>query len=495
MYLLGVDIGSYSAKGVLLSLEGRVIATATRPHEMLVPAPGLAEHDAEQTWWGGFVSVTRQLLSGAGVDARKVVAVGCSGIGPCMLPVDEQGRALRNAVLYGVDTRATAEIAEMTQRYGEAFLLRHSGNALTTQAVGPKVRWLAKHEPEVMRRAARIVGCPTYLVQRLTGRCVVDHYGAANYPPFYDIERCAWDDALTRDTCNPALLPEVAWTSEIAGGVTPEAAQQTGLPPGTPVIVGTVDAASEAVSVGVMGPGDLMVMYGSSVFFIQIIPELHRDPRHWSAPWLFPNTWAAMGGVSTGGALTHWFRREVAQLDDSAASFELLAQEAASSPPGARGLLALPYFSGERTPINDPHARGVFFGLHLQHQRADMYRALIEGICHATRQNLDMFAQICPARATYAVGGGVNSAVWMQAAVDISGRAQRVREHTIGAALGDAFLAGLGVGVFSPRDLEAINPVQRQLVPNPEAHRRYSSDHAVFLDLYRSTKHLMAQLH
>lgn len=494
MYLLGVDIGSYSAKGVLLSVDGRIVATATRAHEMRVPAPGLAEHDAQQDWWGGFVAVTQQLLAQSGVDARQIISIGCSGIGPCMLPVDARGQPLRQAVLYGIDTRAKDEIVEMTQRYGEAFLLRHSGNALTTQAVGPKVRWLAKNEPEVFRKAARIVGCPTYLVQRLTGHCIVDHYGAANYPPFYDIERCAWAPNITRDTCDPSLLPEVGWTTDIAGKVTPEAALATGLAAGTPVIVGTVDAASEAVSVGVLEAGDLMVMYGTSIFFIQVIAELHRDARHWSAPWLFPGTWAAMGGVSTGGALTHWFRREIAQLEDGTASFESLAQEAASSPPGARGLLALPYFSGERTPINDPHARGMFFGLNLTHQRADLYRALIEGVCHATRHNLDMFADIQRARATYAVGGGVNSAVWMQSAVDISGRPQWVREHTIGAALGDAFLAGLGVGALRPGDIDAINPIQRKLVPDAVEHSRYSRDHALFLELYRSTRHLMARL-
>lgn len=492
MYLLGIDIGSYSAKGVLLDADGQVVATASRAHEMRVPAPGMAEHDADEDWWGGFVSVTRQLLDKSRIDPSQIAAIGCSGIGPCMLPVDAQGHALRTAVLYGIDTRAKDEIVEMTRTYGEDFLLRHSGNALTTQAVGPKIRWLAKHQPDILKQSARIVGCPTYLVQRLTGRCVVDHYGAANYPPFYDIERCAWDFALTRDTCDPGLLPEALWTTDIAGTVSPEAAALTGLTKGTPVIVGTVDAASEAVSVGVVGHGDLMVMYGTSVFFIQIIPELHRDPRHWSAPWLFPGTWAAMGGVSTGGALTHWFRQQIAQLEDSQASFEQLAQEAANSPPGANGLIVLPYFSGERTPINDPRARGVIFGLNLRHQRSDLNRAMIEGVCHAVRHNLDMFDEVYPAKNTYAVGGGVHNATWMQSAVDISGKTQTVRKHTIGAALGDAFLAGLGVGLFTPKDIERINPVNRTLQPNAALYHKYSADHEIFLTLYQSTKHLMA---
>ena len=144
MYLLGVDIGSYSAKGVLLSQAGEIVATATQAHEMKVPGPGLAEHDADQDWWGGFCSVTRQLLAQTGIDPKQIASVGCSGIGPCMLPVDATGKALRAAVLYGIDTRAKDEIIELTQRYGADFIMDHCGMSLTTQAVGPKMLWLAR---------------------------------------------------------------------------------------------------------------------------------------------------------------------------------------------------------------------------------------------------------------------------------------------------------------------------------------------------------------
>lgn len=494
MYLLGVDIGSYSAKGVLLSESGEIVATSTHAHEMRVPGPGLAEHDADADWWGGFCAVTKQLLQETGIDPKKIASVGCSGIGPCMLPVDANGKALRPAVLYGIDTRAKEEITELTNRYGADFILRHSGMALTTQAVGPKMLWLARHEPGIMAQATRIVGCPTYLVQRLTGVCVVDHYGAANYAPFYDVEKLCWDTDLTREVCDPNLLPEARWTSEIAGHIHTNAAKETGLSEGTPVIVGTVDAAAEATSVGVLSHGDLMVMYGTSIFFIEVVPALHRDARHWSAPYLFPNTWAAMGGVSTGGALTHWFRREIAQLQDRDAGFASLQEQAAQSPPGANGLIALPYFSGERTPINDPNARGMMFGLNLTHQRADLYRALLEGVGHATRHNLDMFDEVYPTRAIYAVGGGVNNSLWIQSSVDIANKPQRVRRHTVGAAMGSAFLAGIGVGMFKANDIERINPVEREIKPQNTLRRLYDRDHKIFKQLYESTKSLMQNL-
>jgi xylulokinase len=493
-YVLGVDIGSYSAKGTLLSTSGELIATATQPHQMNIPAPGLAEHDADEVWWGGFRSVTRQLLTQTGIDPTAIVSVGCSGIGPCMLPVDAEGKALRQAVLYGIDTRAKAEIVEMEQRYGAAFLMRHSGGALTSQSVGPKVLWLARNEPQIFSEAAHIVGCPTYLVQRLTGRCVVDHYGASNYLPFYDIEKQAWSPEMTRDTCAPGMLPEVAWTCDIAGHITEAAACETGLAAGTPVIVGTIDAAAEAVSVGVLGVGDLMVMYGTSIFFIQVIPELHHDARHWSAPYLFPGTWAAMGGVSTGGALTHWFRNNIAHMAEQEDAFAILAAEAAQSRPGAKGLIALPYFSGERTPINDPKARGMIFGLDLLHERADMYRALLEGVGHATRHNLDMFDEVHPSRVIYAVGGGVNNPLWIQSSIDISGKAQLVRRYTVGASLGSAFLAGIGIGAFELADIDRINPIERELQPQAHLKAGYDRGHAIYLDLYRATRTLMERV-
>jgi xylulokinase len=493
-YLLGVDIGSYSAKGTLLSTSGELVATATQPHQMSIPAPGLAEHDADEVWWGGLRSVTRQLLTQTGIDPTAIIGVGCSGIGPCMLPVDAKGKALRQAVLYGIDTRAKAEIVEMEQRYGAAFLMRHSGGALTSQSVGPKILWLARNEPQTFSRAAHIVGCPTYLVQRLTGKCVVDHYGASNYLPFYDIEKQAWSPEMTRDTCPPGMLPETAWTCEVAGPITDSAARETGLAPGTPVIVGTIDAAAEAVSVGVIGVGDLMVMYGTSIFFIQVIPALHHDARHWSAPYLFPGTWAAMGGVSTGGALTHWFRNNIAHMAEQEDAFAILAAEAAQSPPGANGLIALPYFSGERTPINDLKARGVLFGLDLLHERADMYRALLEGVGHATRHNLDMFDEVYPSRAIYAVGGGVNNQPWIQSSIDISGKTQLVRRYTVGASMGSAFLAGIGIGAFELADINRINPIEREIHPQPHLKAGYDQDHTIYLDLYRATRALMERV-
>src|SRR3954451_13346225 len=388
-HLLGIDIGSYSSKGVLLDETGTIRAMTQRKHDMRVPEPGLAEHDALQDWWEGFRTLSMQLIVDSGINPAAIAAIGCSGIGPCALPVTEAGEPLRPAILYGVDTRAEAEIEELNVELGAPALLARTGNTLTTQSVGPKVRWLAKQEPDTFSKTARIVGCPTFIVHRLTGQWVVDHYGASCYTPFYDLAAKGWHRETIERICPVEWLPEIASTTEIVGLVSTEAAAETGLSAGTPVVAGTIDAASEAISVGVQKPGDLMIMYGTTAFFIQVNADLVVDSRFWAAPFLFENTWSVMGGLATGGGLTQWFRKEMTGLSDEDSSFQTLMEEALKSPPGANGILMLPYFSGERTPINDPQAKGLIFGLTLAHRRGDIYRALIEGIGHATRHNLD----------------------------------------------------------------------------------------------------------
>jgi xylulokinase len=493
-YLLGVDIGSFSSKGVLLDETGAIVATAQRRHEMRVPGPGLAEHDAEADWWSGFRALSRTLLADSGVVPGRIAAIGCSGIGPCMLPVDDAGRPLRPAVLYGVDTRARQEILDLDAELGEAAIFARCGNALTTQSVGPKIRWLERHEPEVYARTARIATCSTYLNHRLTGRWVVDHYTAACFTPCYDLRGRRWDPEMTRAICPPAWLPELAWSSDVIGTVTAAAAAETGLAAGTPVVAGTVDAASEALSVGVSRPGDLMIMYGTTVFFIQIVPSVQVDPRYWAGPSLFPDTWSVMGGLATSGALTHWWRSKIFDLPDSEDVFADLATAAGQSPPGARGLIVLPFFSGERTPVNDPTARGMVFGLTLAHTRADLYRATIEGIGHAVRHNLDTFAEARRLEAVYAVGGGAQNPLWMQAVSDITGVSQRVRRHTTGAALGSAMLAGIGLGLIARTDIDRMNPVVRTIEPEGANQALYDRDHDIYLDLYARTKPHMRSL-
>jgi xylulokinase len=492
---LGIDIGTYESKGVLVDSEGRVLASAARPHELIVPRAGWAEHRADEDWWGDFVWLSQRLLSESGLDASEVKAVGASAIGPCMLPVDADGAPLMNAVLYGVDTRAAREIDDLAERIGADRILAHGGNALTSQAVGPKILWLKRNRPDIYARARMFLNSTSFLVHRLTGRFVTDPYSASNVAPLYDIESGTWSDALAADITELERLPEIAWTTEIAGTVSAHAAEQTGLASGTPVIVGTIDAAAEAISVGVLDPGELMLMYGSTVFTIRIGSERIRDPRLWHAPWLFAGQYASMAGLATSGTLTHWFADELARDLSPETAMGALAAEGQASPPGANGLIFLPYFSGERTPIHDPNAKGAIIGLTLAHTRADIYRALLEGVAFATKHILDTYAEAgAPPSTIVAVGGGLRNRIWTETTSDVTGFTQTAPEIGLGAAYGDAFLARLALGDVSRSAIKQWNPAGFTIAPDRAKARLYERRYAIFRALYPRLRDIMAEL-
>lgn len=495
-YYLGIDIGTFESKGVIVDGAGTIVASAAHPHKMQVPQAGWAEHDAEQDWWGDFKRLSTRMLAESRINPHDIRAIGASAIGPCMLPVDQDGNPLMNGVLYGVDTRATKEIAQLTDEIGADALLRQTGNALTSQSVGPKIKWLFNNRRELYDKTHKFLNATTFIVHRLTGRYTIDHYSAGSWGPLYLPAEQGWSARFAGGITPLEKLADVTWTTDIAGHVTRRAAEETGLAAGTPVITGTIDAAAEAVSVGVLEPGQMMLMYGSTIFIILVTDKRIDDSRLWYAPWLFPGQHASMAGLATSGTLTHWFRENFAcEFDDPKQAAIALAAEAAGSPPGANGLVMLPYFSGERTPIHDPQARGMLFGMNLTHTRADVYRALLEGIAFGANHVIETYAEAgIPPQHVEAVGGGANNAVWAQATSDVTGLVQHVRDKTVGASFGDAFLAALGVGDVHAADITQWNKPARQITPNMRNQDIYGRNERIFRSLYERNKDLMAEI-
>ncbi len=492
-YTMGIDIGTYETKGVLVDNKGVVVSEAKRKHKMLVPKPGWAEHRPEEDWWEDFCFVSKAILKESGINPKDIKAIANSAIGPCMLPVNSSGTPLMNGVLYGVDNRAEKEVRELTAAIGENLILEKCGNALTSQSVGPKILWFKRNCPELYEKTDKILTSTSFIVHRLTDQYVIDHYTAANFSPLYDVLKQNWTEELTDSIISLGKLPELKWSNEIIGSVSEKASNVTGLSVGTPVTTGTIDAAAEALSVGVSNSGDMMMMYGSTIFIILKNSKRVVDPRLWYAPWLFEGEHASMAGLATSGTLTHWFKDQFAKelIEDNA--IEILATEAKKSPVGAKGLLMLPYFSGERTPIHDANAKGVFFGLNLTHNRGDMFRAMIEGIAYGTRHVTDTFSELGqPPSNLFAVGGGTKNSLWTQATSDITGINQKVREKTIGASYGNAFIAALAIGQVQKEDISTWNPIVKKITakPNPT----YSYNYKIFIELYQKTKELMNKL-
>lgn len=478
-FVLGVDIGTYEAKGVLVGPDGRIVSQHRRPHSVITPRAGFVEHDPQTVWWDGLVEIIQSLLNGSGTAATDVRAIAVSGIGPCVLPIDDAAEPLRNAILYAVDARAQAQIDQLNEAYDLAEIVERSGTPLSSQSAGPKILWIEQNEPEIFRRTERFVTCQTFLVGRLTGEWVIDHATAAYFHPFYDRRIGGWDlegapSALRRDQ-----LPEPAWSSEIAGHVRVEAAAATGLAVGTPVLVGAPDAVVEALSAGVAEPGDMMIMYGSSHFIIEVLDEPHRSETLWPAPFLFPDTHLAATSLPTAGSFTRWLANLLDPESGGAESlYAELTDAAAISPPGARGLLALPYLSGA------PDQRGGFVGLTMQHSRGDMARAVAESIAQGVHRAICRFDVdgLVPRRVR-AVGGGTKNAVWLQAVSDVSGMTQQAVSG-LGASYGDAMLAALAVGfIESIEDVTSWVDVHSVIEPRTELAGLYARQAAAF-DLF-----------
>lgn len=479
MTYLGIDIGTGSSKGVLVDAAGTVLRRARRDHVTATPRPGWFEHDPDRVWWDDLVAICRELLDGlAGIEPPRGVCV--SGIGPAVLMTDEDDHPLRPAILYGIDTRCAEQAAAQNRTIGPDVLVSRVGNLLSTQSVGPKLQWIADAEPDVWERARRVYSAPGWLVRCLTGEYTVDHYSASNSDPLYDVSTGTWWDEAW-EPYDRLERPRLAWPSEVVGQVTAAASAATGIPAGTPVTAGAIDALAEAYSVGCSAAGDAMVMYGSTLFMIQVTGAIVPTSHLWAANGRTAETFSLAAGMSTGGLVTSWLARNLGQ------DYAALVEQAAAVPPGAEGLLLLPYFAGERTPIFDPGARATWFGLTLDHGPGHLYRSGLESVAMGVRHNLEAMSDAgATARRLVAVGGGTAQRLWTQIVSDVTGLPQDLPSLTVGASYGDARIAADADGV----DTTGWNPVAERLEPDPAVRATYDE----LFTLYRSAYPAVADL-
>lgn len=493
--LIGIDIGTASTKGVLVDAAdgGRILTDVQRKHSIDLPGGARAEMDAT-IWWRETVDILGELNEVARGQGRAVAGVCVSGMGPCVLQVDAELTPRTPAILYGVDGRAAEQIDQMNRILGEDEILRRGGSELSSQAVGPKLKWLIDNTDG--GAADRWYGCHTWVLARLAGpnhRWVLDHHSASQCDPLYDIAAQDWATDLADRVLPGTPLPELVWPGEVIGTLGAEAAAATRLAEGTPLVCGTVDAWAESFSAGVRRPGDLMLMYGSTLFFVQVLagkgsdgPTSHRGL--WTTSGVEAGTHTLAAGMSTSGSLTQW----VQELTGDA-PFETLVEEAGRTPPGSDGLVTLPYFAGERSPIYDPQARGLMLGLTLRHTRGHLFRSVYEGIACGVRQIVQELSAVdAPARRVFAVGGGTQGRLWTQIVSDITGLEQTVPATTLGAAYGDALLAAIGLGIVAPETDWSL--ADQVITPDPAHRATYQKLFEIYDSLYPATKPQMHAL-
>ena len=486
MFLLGIDIGTTATKGILLHPERGVVAEAEAPSTLRSPQAGWAEEDPAE-WWKNVGVVTRACLQQADADASAIAAVGVSGMVPTLILLDAEGQVLYPSIQQN-DARAHREIQEFNAQVDEADVLARTGSAITQQSIGPKLLWMRRTHPEVMARAAHLMGSYDYIVYRLTGRFSCERNWALE-SGLFDLRREEWDETILALSATPReWLGEVHWPSDVVGQVSEAAATQTGLHAGTPVVAGSADHIASAFSAGLKSPGDLLVKLGGAGDILYSLDELVIDSRLFLDYHVIPGKYLLNGCMAASGSIIKWFRQGFA----ADADYAQLDAEGGKTPPGSDGLILLPYFLGEKTPINDPLARGVLFGLTLTHTRGHVYRAILEGIAYGFRHHLAVLAErgLTASRARV-TNGGARSRLWKQVTADVLGMPlERVARHP-GSSLGAAFIAGKGVGVFKEwAEIERFIEISEVIEPDVGLSDLYDERFALYRELYERNQDL-----
>lgn len=487
-YTLGIDIGTTGLKAVVLDPTQGIIAHAEQPHTLLSPHPAWAEEDANQ-WWDTTVSAIRELLQN--VPPSSIAAIGVSGMVPAMVLLDERGQPLRPSIQQN-DARAAAEVDELRASVDVAEFFRLTGGVPNQQNIAPRWRWLIRHEPEIIARTAHLVGSYDYITFRLSGSLSLEENWAAE-SGLYDVTRHSWHTPyLAQADIAAHLLPNVRPPTTVVGAVSAEAAAATGLITGTPVISGSADHVAAALASGLTANGDVLLKFGGAGDILYCAESPEPDPHFYFDYHDIPGLTLINGCMASSGSLVQWFARELAGSADPAQ----LDREAATIPPGAEGIITLPYFLGEKTPIFDPAARGVFAGVMLHHTRAHLYRAVLESVCYGFAHHLAYLREAGrPITRVRVADGGSRSALWMQMTADVIGEPVAVVGGDAASALGVAFVAAMGAQLTRDwGDIQRFAPIGAVYTPRAEAHVIYQQGFALYRELYTRIQPVLHKL-
>jgi xylulokinase len=453
--LVGLDVGTTGVKALAITPSGEVLAAAEEGYVSSTPQPGWSEQDPED-WW----AASQAALARLGVEGGSV---GLSGQMHGLVCLDERGEVLRPAILWN-DQRTATECAEIEELVGLERLIALTGNRALTGFTAPKLLWLRRHEPAVFARIARIVLPKDYVRYRLTGEWAIDAADASG-TLLFDVANRRWSDEVLAALDIPGdWLPPVSESTEIAGAGDQQAA---------------------ALGVGVIEPGTVSVVLGTSGVVLAALPGYAHDKqaRVHAFCHAVPDTWEAMGVMLNAAGSLRWFRDALAPD----ASFDELTAEAARVPVGAEGMTFLPYLQGERTPHADPDARGAFTGLALHHDRGALVRAVLEGVAYGLRDSLELLRELGVAPlAGRASGGGAHSPLWLEIVASVLDLPLERSVVDEGSAYGAALLAGVADGSFASAQeaVAACVRVRETVEPNPDCAQRYVEGYARFRELY-----------
>jgi xylulokinase len=496
--LLGLDFGTGGAKAAIVDAEGAVRGYAFEEYPTHTPRPGWSEHEPRR-YWDATCRLIRQALVEAKASGRDVKGVAVSSALPSMVMVDGSGAPVNNAYNL-MDRRATAEVQWLKDTIGEDTVFEITKNRLDDHPSIVNLLWERANRPESFSRVRKALTIDGYVTWLLTG-VYVSHYSAAPFNGVaWDLLKRRFDEkVLERIGIAPDLFPEYRSCEEIVGAVTAGAAAATGLAPGTPVAAGQVDCNAGWMGAGALDDGDTHMNLGTCGNFgvIHRQPVFHRSMIAFTYTTDSRNRFITVPTTTTGGGLIRYLRDRfyLAEKEREASggpdTYELINQEAQATAPGAEGLIVLPYLMGERTPIWDVHARGVLFGLSLNHGRGHVARAMMEAVAYALYDSFRLIRETGQAVNPPLVlnEGGAKSALWRRIITDVFGVPTVLVKSRAGAPFGDAILAGVATGVFKDYTVarqwaEYVDPME----PNAAAHARYAEYFELYKNLYRHVR-------
>jgi xylulokinase len=493
--LIGIDIGTTSAKAVLFDLDGAPLTQTSQEYPTHYPQPGWAEQDPED-WWRATCAVLRQLFTQREIDAQRVAGLGVSCQAPTLTAVDRHGRPLAPALLW-LDRRSEPQCAWLRNQIGEDLITQTNGGRIDPYYLAPKLLWFKEQATHRYGETHQVLQANGFIVHRLCGVFSMD----LSHGPItlcFDSRRQTWSETLLeRMGVDPNRLPPLHPCAAVVGEVTHSAAAATGLATGTPVIAGMTDGTAAAVEAGLVEVGDAVEMTGQSTVLLICSDRPYLGNELIPLGHAVPGKYLVVGALVASGGALRWFRDQLGEVERHEAEqlgidpFEQLSRLAGQSPPGANRLLFLPYLYGERSPIWDSDARGVFFGLSLATQKADLVRAILEGAAFGLRHNVEAaMAGGFPLAKLASVGGGSRSGLWNQIKADVLNRPLHLPAAATGAPLGDAIVAAAAVGLYPSVEAAVAGMVTPGAVyqPQPEVAGRYDTLYQVYRGLYPALK-------
>ncbi|MDR0570980.1 MAG: xylulokinase [Clostridiales Family XIII bacterium] len=502
-YLIGIDLGTSGVKAAIFDEKGFCVSSSTVEYPLYQPQNGWAEQKPDE-WWEAVASALRGIMGKSGAQPQDVAGIGLSGQMHGLVMLDEAGRPLRDSILW-CDGRTARECAEITEAIGAKRLIEITANPALAGFTAGKILWVRRHEPDVYSACRHILLPKDYIRYKLCGVFATEVSDASGMN-LLDVPKRDWsDEVLEKLGIDAEWLPKMHESCEITGYVTPEAAALTGLAPGIPVVGGAGDNAAAAVGTGVVESGKAFTTIGTSGVIFAHADEVAIDPagRVHTFCSAVPGAWTVMSCTLAAGGSLKWLRdnfygaemKAAAEMD--ADPYTLMTKQAELSPIGSNRLIFLPYLMGERSPILDPDARGVFFGLSGMHMRRDMLRAVMEGVVYSLRECLDVFKEMGVGfREMLATGGGSRSVFWRRMMADVYNCPVVTLKNEEGPALGAAILAGVGTGVYEslPKACAALIETEGRLEPDPVSGAAYEPYYVLYKDVYSSLREQFKKL-